>query len=239
MRLLFLDLETTGLDFDDDYITEIGYVIKDTEISKPLLTVGEMLKVPGEVPQIITEITGITKEILNEFGEDPKEILEMFLSAVERYKIDYIVAHNGNGFDKPMLEGNLNRLDLRMPDIEWLDTRLDIVYPEHFKVRNLTYLCAEHGFINPFPHAALFDAMATAKLFSHYDADEVVAYMKMPNLIVRAMVTYEQKDKAKEQSFKWQEAGGTVYTKQWVKQIKENELEALKDKCDFKVVVIA
>jgi len=145
MRLLFLDLETTGLDFDDDYITEIGYVIKDTEISKPLLTVGEMLKVPGEVPQIITEITGITKEILNEFGEDPKEILEMFLSAVERYKIDYIVAHNGNGFDKPMLEGNLNRLDLRMPDIEWLDTRLDIVYPEHFKVRNLTYLCAEHG----------------------------------------------------------------------------------------------
>jgi len=238
MRLLFLDLETTGLDFEKDHITEIGYVIKDTAVEKPLLTVGEMLKVPCEVPQFITDLTGITKEMLDEFGNDPQHSLNYFLSVIDRYKADYIVAHNGNGFDRPMLEDHLKRFDLPIPEIGWLDTRVDIVYPEHYKARSLIYLCAEHGFLNPFPHAALFDAMATAKLFSNYNADDVVAYMKMPNIIVRAVVTYEEKDLAKAEGFGWQQAGDKTYSKWWVKMIKESELEALQSKCEFKVVVI-
>ena len=63
MRLLALDLETTGLDTDNDEITEIGYVLRDTDIEKPLLTEGIMLRTGVKVPPEVTAITERTAHI--------------------------------------------------------------------------------------------------------------------------------------------------------------------------------
>jgi DNA polymerase-3 subunit epsilon len=237
-RLLALDLETTGLDIEKDEITEIGWVLKDTEIDKPLLTEGYMLKVSVPVPKIITEITGITDEILGEFGQDPAFIFSRLIDVIQTHKVEYVVAHNGENFDKPMLHNNMKRQNLVLPPLEWIDTRSDVRYPGHVKNRNLVALCAEHGFLNPFPHAALFDSMATMRLLSSYPIEEVLEYRSAPNVIVRAMVTYEERDLAKAKGFRWQEVGGKMFKKQWVKQIKEMELPLLKEECEFQIGVV-
>lgn len=239
MRLLGLDLETTGLETDSSYITEIGWVLIDTKIDKPLMTEGHLMKLPDgvEVPELITEITGITKEMLDEFGTNPVATLQRLCMVIENYAVDYIVAHNGNAFDKPMLMANMERegLGSHFPDVKWIDTYEDVPFPKHFKYRNLTYLCGEHGFVNPFPHAALFDTMAMMRILKSYDMDEVVDRMNTPWVVVRAMVSFEDKDKAKEKGFRWQQIGDKTYPKCWVMKVKEDEVMALEEVCDFEV----
>jgi len=240
-RLLALDLETTGLDTAKDHVTEIGWVLVDTKEQKPLLAEGKLLKVEEGVilSDVIKDITHITDAMLAEFGEDPRVVYERLNQVIYTHKVDYIVAHNGSNFDKPMLISNMDRYGVPFAsEIHWLDTRTDIQFKDHIKGRNLTYLCAEHGFVNPFPHAALFDAMATMALLRKYDEEAVIAYSKEPNIVVRAVVTFEEKDKAKEKMFGWQEAGGKHFKKQWVKQIKENQFEEFKASCDFQMAIV-
>ena len=240
MRLLGLDVETTGLDTKKDYITEIGWALKDTQVSKPLLTEAHLLQIPDtvEITEDITDLTGIDKKILTEFGQDPKTVFQRLYKIVENYKVDYIVAHNGNAFDRPMLESNFDKYAVPMFKCEWLDTRVDIQYNKRLRHKNLVYLCAEHGFANPFPHAALFDVMSMMKLLSYYDIEKVIAYKAKPSVVVRAVVSFEGKDEAKAKGFSWQEAGGRKFPKQWVKQIKEDELETLRAESPFQIVEV-
>lgn len=244
IRLLGLDIETTGLDFEKDYITEIGWVLVDTDHSKPLLTESHMIYEPvfdewDELPEEIIEITGITKKMLREFGEPFMLVLERLKFQIERHNVKYIVAHNGMAFDKPFLETMLKRHG-KDPifTTPWLDTKEDIVYPKRIKQRNLITLAAEHGFLNPFPHAAVFDVMAMLKVLSHYDIEEILARHKEPWIVVRAMVDYDRREEAKRLGYSWQQAGDKVYEKCWVKRIKQSELKAEEEGATFRVVVI-
>jgi DNA polymerase-3 subunit epsilon len=238
MRLLGIDLETTGLDFDNDEVTEIAWVLVDTDIEKPLLTESYLLNINGTVSDEITELTGITNGILKEFGVDPKEIYERFLDVIIQHNVGYIVAHNGNGFDKPMLKNAMESCGLDFPKTEWLDTYEDVEFPKTCRFKNLTYLCGEHGFVNPFPHAAMFDTMSMMKLLGMYNINDIIVRHNLPWIVVRAMVSYENRDKAKLKGFMWENVGNKKYPKCWVKKIKENEFEPLSRDCDFEVVQI-
>ncbi len=98
------DLETSGLDPIKDRILEIGaMVVRDGE------TISEhswILNWGIEIPQIITDITGITKEIIDKEGKDPERcILDLItLIADNGWKT---LTHNGIKFDIPFLVHNL------------------------------------------------------------------------------------------------------------------------------------
>lgn len=240
MRLLGIDIETTGLDVEGDEITELGWVLVDTVTKKPLLTESYMLQVAPEteIPELITELTGITKEMLDEFGDPPAEVFDRLLQVIKKHEVDYIVAHNGNAFDKPFLYNRMRDWGFIPPEHQWLDTKEDIVYPRTIRNRSLVGLCAEHGFVNPFPHAALFDVMSMMKLLSEYNVDTVIERANTPWVVVRAMVSFENKDKAKDKQFFWEKIGDKTYPKCWVKKVKEDELEALEKECDFEIVKV-
>lgn len=237
MKLLGIDLETTGLDTENDHITEIGYVLIDTEIKKPLICRSHLIRLDGVVvPDLITEITSITTDMLVGYGETPSKVLiDLDLRMNEA---DYIVAHNGNAFDKPFLYRWAKSFSIKLPDKPWLDTYEDVPYPKHYRYRNLTYLAAEHGFINPFPHAALFDTMAMMKILSHYEIKDVIARHKTPWVVLRAMVDYDRREDAKKQGYQWQNVGNKTYTKCWVKRVKQDEVEEEIDKVSFQVKII-
>jgi DNA polymerase-3 subunit epsilon len=244
VRLLGIDIETTGLDFETDYITEIGWVLVDTSHAKPLLVESHMVWDKAfyewdEMPEIIVELTGITKAMLAEFGQPFLEVMQRLQSTIKLYNVEYIVAHNGLGFDKPFIQAMLKRHG-KDPSMQtpWLDTKEDVPYPKKMRQRNLTNLAAEHGFLNPFPHAAVFDVMAMLKVLGHYDIEEVLEYRNAPWVIVRAMVDYNRREEAKSRGYGWQEAGGKKFDKCWVKRIKEAELEKEQSEAPFKVVVI-
>jgi len=223
MLVAGFDTETTGLDVEKDHIIQLGAVLWDTKATTKKAKIKlDVLIHDDSIPELTEEVTGIhgiTNNDLVKYGVTFKVAFDLLHDIFKRAEL--IVAHNGTLFDKPIYVANCLRQGItpvtegKQPTL-WADTYCDIEYPTHIQTRKLTHLAAEHGFINPFPHDALCDVMTMLKLADLYSWDEIVRYALAPTLIVKAEVTFSQKDLAKKQGFKW-----NADTKLWLKSIKE------------------
>lgn len=245
MRLLCIDFETTGLNTKEDRITEIGTILWDTELKKPL-DVHNLLvwdDTYPKIPDVIVELTGITDEMLEEFGHGPKQCFGWLSTLVEKHRVDYVVAHNGKSFDKPFLIEELNRHGIQAPalrSLPWIDTKTDIPLYMPVQSNSLKYLAAEHGLCpNKFAHRAVFDVMTMLSILNEYMLDQVIARSKEKDVIVRAMFSIKDPDfqqvKAAVQAkgFRWELA-----KKRWVKRLKESDVEKFKNDCSFEVLAL-
>lgn len=95
---IVFDLETTGFVAPEAKILEIGCFIMQGGI---LTEKHWVFQNNCEIPEKITEITGITKEIIDKEGRDPKECLKEFLPLFKKAKKN--ITHNGIKFDIPFL----------------------------------------------------------------------------------------------------------------------------------------
>lgn len=195
MLVLGLDLETTGLKPESDEIIEVGAVVWDTDRMAPVKIYSELVQAQTEVPQEITRITGITNQDLQNWGVSPQEALLNLEALAQR--CEYIVAHNGLEFDKLFIDRYLEQIPDIQLDLPWIDTMTDLPYPEDLKTRKLSYVAAEHGFLNPFAHRSLFDVLTMMKVFSSYPLADVIEFAKSPMVRVVAQVSFAEKDKAK------------------------------------------
>jgi DNA polymerase-3 subunit epsilon len=219
MRILGLDLETTGLDPEQDEIIEIGAVVWDTEQKKPLRMMSELVRSTKTVSAEITAITGITNEDLTHCGQEPQKAISQLLELAQGCQ--YIVAHNGREFDRRFLEKSLLQIGSRL-ELPWIDTLFDVPYSDNISSRKLVHLCAEHGFLNPFSHRAVFDVMSMLMILNQYDFAEVERYYKSPALKLVARVGYDDREKAKKAGFRWDPVGRI-----WFRQIKECQMSQL------------
>ncbi len=241
MRLLGIDLETTGFDTATDRVTEIGAVLWDVETKRPLVSYGVFLrdaemenKFTPEVNAMMLRVCGITPELLREFGTNAADNFEWLAHYAVDHHVDYIVAHNGENFDRPMLTSELRRhgiKDDKFESIPWIDTRTDIPFATEPDSRKLKHLAVDHGFINPFAHRAVFDVLTMLRILSNYDLAAVLEYQKIPFVTMRALVNYDQKELAKAQRFSWEKLGDKTYPKMWVKRVKENQIDQEKINC--------
>lgn len=241
MLLLGFDLETTGLSPQTDRIVELGYCLWDTVTHTPLLTGNDILLQEAPIPAETIRIHGITDEMTKLYGVEPKLALNTFSLVIKTYKPAYLVAHNGFNFDLPFLLAEYKRHGVDSSAVEsvpLIDTRTDIPFEVEPDSRRLKHLALDHGFINPFPHRALFDVLTMLKVLSHHDIAKIVEYQKIPWIIVRAMVSYEERDLAKAQRYSWQVVGDKTFPKAWVKAIKDIHFEKEKAACPFQVVKI-
>lgn len=243
MRFLGIDLETTGIEFDKYEITEVGVVLIEAPLlqSKPLIENKLMCKVSGEVSDEITELTKITKPMLEEFGHPLKTVLESLEILCVQRKPDFIVAHNGEIFDKPWLKYHAEKSGVDLSTLlstPWIDTAADI--PEsRFGTRKLSYMAAECGFLNHGAHSALDDVKTMLRVLGHCDLPLIIERSKEPWVVVRAFTDYTQKELAKKAKFSWQDCGsGKVYDKQWVKRMKKNDFEAFQKIAPFKCAIV-
>lgn len=229
MLLLGIDLETTGLDVEKDEITEIAAVIWDTERKTPLKIYNEYLFIDGEISSEIEEITGITKRDITQYGVRRADALLV----VEQMSLhcDYVVAHNGNNFDRPFLLRYFNSfrefgedksVSSKAPIFKnWMDTKVDVDYPERMKLVSLEFLSYQHGFIPNMAHRALFDVISMLKVLSNYDINKVIENSNDPLMLVQALVSFQTKDLAKDKGFKW-----NPNDKTWTKSVKTRKFEA-------------
>lgn len=221
MLWLGVDFETTGLDTKKDRVTEIGAVLWDTEKKVPVIIFNKLVwdETYPEITPEITKLTGIDLEILKAHGENPIQSWASFLALAD--KADVLIAHNGTNFDRPIMEAELSRNGL-IPSsaFEWIDSSVDFPYPEEIQTRKLVHLAAEHGFVNPFAHRAVFDVLTMLTVLAEYDAKEVLALSKVKSITIRAVVTYEAREQAKAKGYRW-----NAERKIWVKTIKETQLE--------------
>ncbi len=56
-------------------------------------------------------------------------------------------------------------------------------------------------------------------ILGRYDLETVIAASRPPWMVVQAMVSFEDKDKAKAKGFRWESEAGRTYKKCWVKRI--------------------
>ena len=104
-RVLILDTETTGLDARQEQIIELAMlsVLVDRTTGVPVgeAVVFESFEDPGHpIPKEITEITGITDEMVRGQRIDDAQVAALVDQA------DVILAHNA-GFDRPFVEARL------------------------------------------------------------------------------------------------------------------------------------
>jgi len=235
MILMGLDLETTGLEAETSEITEIGWAIFDTDHwEKPLAMESHLCQIKGQVPEEIEELTGINDALLKRCGDRLEFVIGMLHTHLYRFEVDYMVAQN-HQFDKGFLEYHSKALGQPLITQPWIDTKTDIEFPKRIRNTNLVALAAEHQFLNPFPHAALFDVFTMMKILSKYDINEVLAYRAEKTYVVQALVDYGNRQLASKRGYKWQDLNGKIFEKQWVKGVKARYLEAEKTEAPFSV----
>lgn len=94
------DIETTGFVPPEAVITELGcFIVRGFEVEQRHWVFQNNV----EIPEKITELTGITKEIIDAEGTDPKQNLLEFLPLFKKAKKN--ITHNGVRFDIPFLIG--------------------------------------------------------------------------------------------------------------------------------------
>lgn len=216
MFILGIDLETTGLDPKTDKIIEVGAVVWDTKEKKPLRMLSELVQVEQKLEPEIVRITGITDSDLEAFGLSLEVVLQR-LADLTRY-CDYVVAHNGRAFDKLFLDRDLAAHGLAI-DLPWIDTLHDVPYDDHINTRNLTHLCADHQFLNPFCHRAVFDVLSMLKVMSQYSFEHVEDLYKSPQRRLIAKVSYDERELAKKAGFRWDPS-----QKCWYRDVKECQI---------------
>jgi len=231
MIIAGIDFETTSVDADTCYPTEFALILWEPEKNQIIEPMSFLISVPDEIEITNEHISGISKSLVNTYGYEWTEVQAYVLQRL--VYADYLMAHNKE-FDRKILQRqfNWNNELGQKPynDSAWIDTMTDLPFPDHVKTRSLLHLAAEHGFLNPFPHRALFDVMTMIKLASMYDITEVIRLASSPNIWVRAAVSMDDRQMAKDLNFRWDPEN-----KFWVRQIKEVHLERLEGKAEFPV----
>jgi DNA polymerase III alpha subunit (gram-positive type) len=218
MLVLGLDLETSGLEAKKDRIIEIGVVLWCTASHRPIQVYSDLIHWDDlQISEEVTNITGITTEDIQTYGVSLVAALEKVKTIAKH--ADYIVAHNGNEFDKKFMEEAWAQYSDTSISLSWIDTLTDLSYPSKITSRKLNHLAADHGFLNPFAHRAIFDVLTMLEILSKYDINEVVKMAASPTCRIYAKVSFEQKDLAKKEGFRWD-----AQARVWFKDIKEVHL---------------
>jgi DNA polymerase-3 subunit epsilon len=231
MKLLGIDLESTGLDVRGDRMIEVGAVLWDTDRKVALRVYSEFVDPMIPIPEPITAITGITDDMVQEYGVSEGEALGEIERLIDQ--ADYMVAHFGNLFDRPFLVGAYARQMSLAPTIDWIDTAVDIVFPERVKTRNLLHLAAEHGFLPGHSHRAVFDVMTMLRILSCYDLAVVIDRSKEPMVFLEACVSFEEKEKAKERGYRW-----CPPKKVWWRALKQSDAMVERSQCGFSTKIL-
>ena len=187
--LVFVDVETTGLDRAKDEVIEIGAVkyrngVRQSEFSC-------FVKPAGPLPEEIRRITGITDEDLAAHGIEPRTALKKLLGFLEGP--DTVFCGYNVEFDRDFLDAELGR---------HLQTRLSTSFLDVMAVatstltelpsRKLSRVAEALGVVNPAAHRALSDAQATAdvfyKLLERESIEDEVYYEQLMPLAALAAV---------------------------------------------------
>lgn len=228
MLLCSLDFETTGLDPDKDRVIEVGAVLYSTTRKQQLMTKGYFVDHEIDIPKEITEITGISKSMIDKFGLSPRTALDDLINMIDM--AEAIVGQNVIDFDMWFLKNWCQRDGQELPDRLVIDTKTDLPGVES---KHLGYMAADAGFLNPFPHRAVSDCMTVLRLVSMHNIDEVVVRAKSPRLTIAADVDFNHNQLAKQRKYKWDPD-----RKVWYKQLKEVDLDAEVKSAPFNVMKI-
>lgn len=222
---IYLDTETTGMDPDDDEIIELALVPfefdKEGNIYR-ILPAYNAFQDPGiPIPEIITQITGITDDMVKGQKIDLEEVSKVLSEAV------IVIAHNAR-FDRPFVENLLSDFN----DIAWACSIADIEWnKEGFEGVKLEFLAYKFGFFYE-GHRATIDCQAGIEILSRKFPKSGKPVLS--GLLMSARRTdirlwaegapFDRKDILKKRGYRWS-PGENGKRKAWYKDLSEDELD--------------
>ena len=154
-----LDLETTGLSFRTEKITEVGIMkVKNGEVIDEFSC---FVNPEKPIPQKVVEVTNITDDMV----KDAETIDKVFPKILEFVGDSVLVAHNAD-FDIGFLKYNAAQLGYELNNT-YVDTlRLaKSLFPD-FKKYKLGFIADKLGIVVEVAHRALDDVDTTVKVFN-------------------------------------------------------------------------
>ena len=215
-RLLILDTETTGLDPREHQCIEVGAILFDVPRRSVLSQVSFLLPCERNPAQAVN---GIDPQLTRQ--EQPwSAALACFDALVE--SADLLVAHNA-AFDRQWFGvGPLPSLPK-----PWLCSMEDIRWPAERQLRSnpsVRDLALAYGVPVWAAHRALTDCIYLAQVFERCsDLEALLVQGLEPRRLYRARLSYEERHKARESGFRWNEPVSGA----WSRRLSEREVALL------------
>ena len=158
------DLETTGLDPLYNEIIEIGALkVRDGKVAERFM---EFIHPQEEISQMITNLTGITNEMVAN-ARPANAVISDFLEFCED---DVLIGHNV-GFDYSFMKSGASNLGLTFEKFGIDTFKIAQRTLKSLPSKSLSSLCEYYQIEKKAAHRAYYDALATAKLYqtlAHY-----------------------------------------------------------------------
>lgn len=152
-----IDIETTGL--NDDEIIEIGAVrVINAEVKETFAT---LVKCQKSIPAVITKLTGITAEDLDENGIDIKQALKEFCDFCGS---TLLIGYNVN-FDMKFLQAACKNNEMPLINNKQIDTMVLARKKLNIKSYTLKAVAESLGIEDMPTHRALEDCLLTYRIY--------------------------------------------------------------------------
>lgn len=155
---VIVDVETTGLDLEKDEIMSIGAVKKVNGHKKIFY---RLIRIKKEIPEKISQLTGLSNEVLAEHGETIKSVLVALKEFVgARTVISYNASFDRHFLQRACDEAECLRFDNAFVDLMTTVKRHDLFLDNY----QLPTVLKNYNIENRRPHNALADAQAEYQL---------------------------------------------------------------------------
>lgn len=229
MILLSYDLETTGLNVNEDEPIEVGLILYSTGQKRCLESAGFLVRTDKAISDEVTRLTGISAQAVKKFGYQSEDALDTVLEMMEQ--ADAIVGQNVIRFDKRMTENWAGRHGKKLVDKLYIDTYTDL--PTSVEPKSLRYMACDAGFIPSSSHSALADCDTVLRLISMHDIDTIVERAKDSTVVLKANVTFDTNKLAKDRKYRW-----NADNKIWWKAFKSKDIQKESEQAPFDVTVV-
>lgn len=223
MKVLAFDTETTGFLEEGGKVVEIAMVIYDTVIKRIInaqsYLVNSLDPEEGFTPGA-AKVNGLNIKITRDYGIDSIMACVRFFSTARG--CDCYAARNGVFFDIPMMKNLFRDNDTEWHDLPCIDDLLDFTYSDKVTATTLSYIAADLGFVNPFPHVGLGDVMTMLKCWEieNIDWEDALDSAKHPGAKVLGLQKFPDNNLARNHKFRFDKN-----TKQWIKLMRMHKAE--------------
>ena len=221
--LLILDTETTGLDPEQHQCIEVGAVLFDVPHRAVLSQISFLLPCQSNPAQAIN---GIDPAVSRQ-PQPWRQALQCFEAMLEA--ADVVLAHNA-AFDRQWF----GRGELPAIHKPWLCSMEDLRWPPERQLRatpSVRDLALAYGVPVWAAHRALTDCIYLVQVFERCpELEELLKAGLEPRRLYRARLSYEERHKAREAGFRWNEPISGA----WSRRLSEREAALL----SFPVVAV-
>lgn len=211
---LILDTETTGLDPALDRCIEVACILFDLEHAIPIASYASLIRAESNAAESVNRIPAGTLPS----APEPAQVWRAVSYFAAR--ADVILAHRAE-FDRGFVPTEVRELK------PWVCTKFHVEWPHGKPGDHLVHLALAHGLGVLNAHRAMTDCDTIARLLTRvremgHSLRTILERASRPRVKLAALVSYDDREKAKAAGFSWDGAA-----KRWWREMPVEDVASL------------